>query len=66
MGAGLGLFGAIGLSRMTTGLLFGVRPTDPATYLAIAALLAATVLLACWLPARRAADIGPMMAIRCD
>jgi predicted permease len=64
IGAGLGLIGSIALSRVVRGLLFNVEPADPATYAAIAALMSATVLAACWLPARRAATMSPLIASR--
>jgi putative ABC transport system permease protein len=66
IGAGIGLIGAVALSRVIRGLLFNVEPIDPATYAAIAMMLAATVLIACWLPARRASSISPMIAARGD
>jgi ABC-type lipoprotein release transport system permease subunit len=47
-------------------LLFEVRPTDPMTFTVIALLLIAVALLACWIPARRAARVDPMVALRCD
>ena len=62
----LGMIGAIGLSQVVRGLLFNVDPIDPATYAAIAALLGATVLAACWLPARRASSLSPLIATRGD
>jgi predicted permease len=59
----LGLAGAAGLSRLLTSLLFGVRPLDPLTFAAAAAVLAAAALVACWLPARRAARMDPVVAL---
>jgi ABC-type lipoprotein release transport system permease subunit len=47
-----------------TGLLYGVEPGDPVTVGVVTALLAAVALLACWLPARRAARVDPMQALR--
>jgi putative ABC transport system permease protein len=64
IGAALGMIGAIALSQVVRGLLFNVDPIDPTTYAAIAALLGATVLAACWLPARRAASLSPLIATR--
>jgi putative ABC transport system permease protein len=63
-GVALGLLAAFGLTRWLNNLLYEVRPTDPATYLVIALLLTAVALLACYLPARRAARSDPMNAIR--
>jgi putative ABC transport system permease protein len=59
-----GLAVAAALARVMTGLLFGVSPTDPLTYAGIAALLLAVALLACWVPARRAARTEPAAALR--
>ena len=63
-GIGLGLAGAFALTRLMRSLLFGVGPTDPMTFVAVALLLAIVALLACWLPARRAARVDPMEALR--
>ena len=64
IGVTIGLAGALALTRMLGGLLFGINPTDPATLIAIPMLLIAVVLIACWLPARRAARVDPMQALR--
>ncbi|OLE27468.1 MAG: hypothetical protein AUI36_31610 [Cyanobacteria bacterium 13_1_40CM_2_61_4] len=60
----VGVAGAFGLTRLMTTLLFEVTPTDPMTFAGVCALLAGVALLACWLPARRAARVDPMEALR--
>jgi putative ABC transport system permease protein len=60
----LGLAGASALSKYLTSLLFEVAPTDAATFTMVAALVGAAALLACYLPARRAAKVDPMVALR--
>jgi ABC-type lipoprotein release transport system permease subunit len=62
----IGLTAALSLTRWMKSLLFEVRPTDPMTFAVIALLLMAVALLACWIPARRAARVDPMTALRCD
>ncbi|MCW5558827.1 MAG: FtsX-like permease family protein, partial [Verrucomicrobiae bacterium] len=64
LGVGIGLAGALALTHSLKTLLYGVSPTDPATFAVVAALLLATALLACWLPARRAARVDPVAALR--
>ena len=62
-GIGIGLAGALALTRLMSSLLFGVSPTDAATFAAVPAVLAAVALLACYLPARRAARVDPTVAL---
>ena len=64
LGIVLGLVGAFLLSRYMTSLLFGVQPTDPVIYAVVSAVLIAVALLASYLPARRAAKIDPLVALR--
>jgi len=59
-----GLGGALALSRLLTAFLFGIEPTDPTTFVTVSLLLLSVALLACWLPARRAARVDPMEALR--
>lgn len=64
LGLGIGLIGALGLTRVMKGLLFGVSATDPLTYVLIALLLLLVAALACYLPARRATKVDPLIALR--
>jgi putative ABC transport system permease protein len=63
-GLALGALGALALTRLLQAQLFGVEPTDPVTFGAVLALLLAVALLASWLPARRAASVQPVEALR--
>jgi predicted permease len=63
-GIGAGLVGAAGLTQTIRGMLFETNPLDPLTFGGIVALLAGVALLACWIPARRAAKVDPMQVLR--
>jgi putative ABC transport system permease protein len=63
-GVVLGLAGALVLTRLMAGYLYGITPTDPLTFAATSLLLAVVALLASYIPARRAARVDPMVALR--
>ena len=62
----IGFAGSMAVTRAMQGLLFGIASTDPLTYLTISLLLAGVSLTACYLPARRASRVDPLLALRHD
>jgi ABC-type antimicrobial peptide transport system permease subunit len=65
-GIAFGLLGAAFLTRVLASFLYGVTPTDPITFIGVSLILVVVALLACYLPARRAAKVDPLIALRCE
>ncbi len=65
-GVVLGLIASYLMTQFLRALLYGVTPTDPLTFALVALLLLATALIACWIPARRASRVDPMVALRAE
>jgi putative ABC transport system permease protein len=66
VGSAIGVLGAMGLTRFMKALLFETTPYDPAVYLFVPGILLLSTIVACWWPARRAARVDPLVALRCE
>jgi putative ABC transport system permease protein len=66
LGIALGVVGSLAMAHTLQSLLFGISAFDPLTFVGVVGLLAASALLACWLPARRATKVDPMIALRAE
>ena len=66
LGVGIGFVGAVGLKTLVKSLLFGVTATDPATFTGVAFVLVGAAMIATYLPARRAAAVDPIIALRTE
>ncbi len=64
VGIAIGIAGALAVSRVLSNLLYGISPTDPTTFVAVSLFLLAVALFACYIPARRAASVDPLIALR--
>ena len=66
VGAAVGLVCSLIVSHLMASLLYGVRPTDPLTFVGVALVFISVALFACYIPARRAMKLDPMIALRCE